>query len=175
MQKDDRHAEYIELLMSNMNAIYRYVVTMVPHAEDSEDILQETSKLIWVKFEDFQQGTDFKNWALTIARYKVLSYYRSKQQNKVKFSSQTIDAISDFLEEREEDKDEGIKFLQECLSRLTVNDRKLIQQKYNQKITTKQLAIQIGRPVSGLYSTLARIQRLLVDCVQRSLTQRSFD
>lgn len=171
-QDNKLHAEYIELLMSHMNSIYRYIVTMVPNAADSEDILQETSKLIWVKFKDYRQGTDFKNWALTIARFKVLSYYRSRQQNRINFSSQTLDAISDYLETHEDNTDEELQLLRNCVSRLTARDRTLIQQKYTQKVTTKQLALQLGRPVAGLYSTLARIQKVLVDCVRRNLEQQ---
>ncbi len=173
-RENDRHAQYIELLMGNMDSIYRYIIAMVPRSADADDILQETSKLIWEKFEDYKTGTNFKNWALTIARYKILNYYRSNQRNKVKFSSQTIDAISDYLAAHKESDDKDLELLQECLSKLTDKDRTLIQQKYAQKITTKQLAIQFGRSVSGLYGTLARIQRALVDCVQRSLRSEGF-
>lgn len=171
-QDNSLHAEYIELLMSHMNSIYRYIVTMVPNAADSEDILQETSKLIWVKFKDYQRNTDFRNWALTIARYKVLSYYRSRQQNKINFSSQTLDAISEYLHTHDDNRDEELTLLRHCMARLTARDRTLIQQKYTHKVTTKQLAHQLGRPVAGLYSTLARIQKVLVDCVRRSLAQQ---
>lgn len=167
----DKHSKYIELLMSNRNTIYRFILAMVPNAVDAEDILQETSKLIWQKFEDYETGTSFKNWAITIARYKVLEYYRSKQRNKVAFSSQTIEAISDYLSENKDKENQGEKLrtLKKCISKLTDKDRELIQQKYTQSITTKQLAIQYGRSVSGLYSTLARIHKMLVDCVHQHL------
>ena len=171
-QPFDKHSRYIELLMGNRDSIYRYILAMVPRAADAEDILQEISKLIWQKFEEYEEGTSFKNWAITIARYKVLEYYRSKQRNKVKFSSQTIEAISDYLTEYKDDNDKELHILKKCISKLTDKDRELIQQKYTQSITTKQLAIQFGRSVSGLYSTLARIHRMLVDCVQRHLAQK---
>ena len=168
-QPFDKHSIYIELLMGNRDSIYRYILAMVPHAVDAEDILQETSKLIWQKFDDYETGTNFKNWATAIARYKVLEYYRSKQRNRVKFSSQTIDAISDYLSEHKDDNNKELDILKKCILKLTNKDRELIQQKYTQNITTKQLAIQFGRSVSGLYSTLARIHRMLVDCVHQHL------
>lgn len=169
-QASDKHSLYIELLLGNRDPIYRYILAMVPHAADAEDILQEASKLIWQKFEDYEVGTSFKNWALTIAHYKVLDYYRSKQRNKVKFSSQTIHAISDYLTEHKKDDDDSeLNILKGCMSKLAEKDRELIRQKYTQRITTKQLAVQFGRSVSGLYDTLARIHRMLVDCVHREL------
>ena len=85
---------------------------------------------------------------------------------------QTIEAISDYLTENKDDNDKELHILKKCISKLTDKDRELIQQKYTQSITTKQLAIQFGRSVSGLYSTLARIHRMLVDCVQRHLAQK---
>ena len=169
MIRNDLHEEYVELLMGNMNSIYQYIVTHVPHASDSEDILQETSKTIWAKFSNYDRGTSFKNWAITIARYKILSYYRNKKRSKVKFSSRTLEAIEDYLEERKENDGHEQEVLKKCLSKLPIKDRKLIQMKYSQKITTKSLAIQIGRSVSGLYSSLARIQKVLVDCTQKNM------
>jgi len=169
MDRNEKHSMYIALLLSNRESIFRFIVSMVPNVDDAEDLLQETSKLIWQKFDDYEKGTSFRNWAITIARYEVLGYYRSKQRNRVKFSSQTIDAISDCLSKQKGDGDRDLDALNRCVAKLSDKDRDLLEHKYAQKITTKQLAIQFGRSISGLYSTLARIHTLLVDCMQQNL------
>lgn len=164
----EKHSDYIELLMSNREYLYRYILAMVPHAADAEDLLQETCKLIWQKFEEYQEGTSFKNWAITIARYNVLAYYRSTQRNRVKFSSQAIEAISEHLAECQDDITREMSTLKDCISKLTEKDRHLIQMRYIQDVPTKQLAVQLGRPLSSVYAVLARIHRMLVDCVQQN-------
>jgi hypothetical protein len=60
---------------------------MVPYAAEADDIFQETAATIWEKFSEYEQGTDFKNWALTIARFngqvdnlQILNYPLTSEQ-----------------------------------------------------------------------------------------------
>ena len=52
----------ISLLMKNINSIYTYIVIMVPHSSEADDIFQETAATIWEKFSDYKPGTEFRNW-----------------------------------------------------------------------------------------------------------------
>ena len=55
------------------------------------------------------------------------------------------------------------------MAKLDKKGRELIILKYTRKISTKELAQKLGRPVSGLYDSLSRIHAFLVECVRRTL------
>ena len=45
--------------MRHQNRIFAYILTLVPHGADAEDIMQETASVAWEKFGTFKEGTDF--------------------------------------------------------------------------------------------------------------------
>jgi len=161
--------DFISLLMSHMDSIYTYIVIMVPYAAEADDIFQDTATTIWEKFSDYRAGSDFKNWALTIARYKVLQYYDAQRRRKVLFSTQTIETLAERLASDHSDDSHEIEVLKKCVDKLGQKGRELIVLKYTRKITTRALADKLGRSVAGLYDSLSRIHASLVDCVRRSL------
>ena len=166
--KDSRHTEYIRLLMANHNLILTYILMLVPSVQDAEDILQDTAAVLWEKFDQYEPGTDFASWSVTIARYKIMHLQREKSNPRIKFSSSTIDTISDHVSTQIERNDMSYDLLQKCLNRLNDKDRKLITMRYQLNISIKELAKRIDRPVQGLYSTLTRIHTFLIECVHRN-------
>jgi RNA polymerase sigma-70 factor (ECF subfamily) len=169
MSERPEKSDFISLLMGNMNSIYTYIVIMVPHTAEADDIFQETATTLWEKFSDYEPGTDFRAWALAIARFKVLKYFDAQKNKKVLFSSDTLATLSERLAGGEPDEREEIEILRRCVDKLEKRGRELIVMKYTRKISTKELATQLNRSVSGLYDTLSRIHASLVDCVRRNL------
>ena len=53
---------FIRLLSEHERGLYMYVMTMTPHASDTDDILQEAKVVMWRHFGDFKQGTNFGAW-----------------------------------------------------------------------------------------------------------------
>ena len=53
----------IELFSSNYNRIKSFIFSLVPNTSDADDVMQETSRIIWEKFEEFEVGTNFLAWA----------------------------------------------------------------------------------------------------------------
>lgn len=162
-----KHDQYIRLLMTNQNKIYTYIHMLVPSVQDADDIMQETASTIWEKIDSFKPGTDFASWAVTIARFKIMNYRRLKNNSIVQYSSRTLEAIDNYASEHVHQELPIKEYLKDCLQMLSPKDRSLVQMRYAQSITTKALARNLGRSLHGLYSTLSRIQLLLLECIDR--------
>jgi RNA polymerase sigma-70 factor (ECF subfamily) len=158
--KDSKHAEY-------MNFIMTYILMMVPRSADAEDILQETAALMRERFDQYRTGTDFASWGAIIARYKIMELRRMQSQQHVTFSNETLNLISDYAGKRTQGIHSIQEWLGQCLSRLNQQDRTLVEMRYGNNITTRELARRIGRPVQGLYSSMSRIHGFLLECIQR--------
>jgi len=70
----DRMAEFVELYSSHYPRLQFYIMAMLPTANDASDVLQETSLVLWRKFDTFQSGTNFFAWACKIARLQALKH-----------------------------------------------------------------------------------------------------
>lgn len=78
-QKDHFH----RLLTLNDKKIYAYILSVLRNANDADDVMQETSSVMWSKFSDFSPGMHFVLWEITIARYQILAFFRDKKQGQV--------------------------------------------------------------------------------------------
>ena len=55
----DSNRRFVSLFLANQRRIYRYILTICPHAADAEDVLQSTAEVLWAKFKQFEPGTEF--------------------------------------------------------------------------------------------------------------------
>jgi RNA polymerase sigma-70 factor (ECF subfamily) len=65
---------FLSLLLPNQKQILAYIMTYVPNRSDADDILQNTLSILWKKFDRYEPGSDFLAYAVTIAKYEILSY-----------------------------------------------------------------------------------------------------
>jgi len=74
MKQSKRTRQFFSLFMRHQNRIFAYILTLVPHGADAEDIMQETASVAWEKFGTFKEGTDFAAWLKKIAFHKVMDH-----------------------------------------------------------------------------------------------------
>ena len=166
---DNQSEEFLRLLMAHQARIFGFILTLVPKRSDAFDLMQETIFLMFEKFKNFQPGTNFTAWAISIARFKILKFREKKQGSPVLFDSNSFDEILKRTEARIEHIDERLKALELCLEKLNDGDRNLIRLRYEKGLKIKDVAQTVGRPIQGLYKAMARIHTQLQICIQRTL------
>lgn len=164
--KEDK---FFRLFYASQNDIFTYIITLVPNSVDADDIFQETCSLMWRKFDDFQEGTYFSGWACKIAYYIILEYRRKTYRNPIRYSSETLKQLSESYADYRKDNKLRIELLNDCLRNLSDKERFLIQQRYNNSLSIKAIADQIGVSINMVYKSLAKVHYFLLECVQRSI------
>ncbi|HRS72819.1 MAG TPA: hypothetical protein P5175_13345, partial [Anaerohalosphaeraceae bacterium] len=51
--RDAKAGEFVSLLTAQQTRIYAYILSLVPNFSDADDILQDTTKIMWERFDDF--------------------------------------------------------------------------------------------------------------------------
>src|SRR5215472_1362444 len=167
--KPRREAQFMRLFLENEKRIFGFILTLVPHWTDAEDVFQETAGVLWDKFDDFRLDGDFLSWALTVARFQVLNYRKKRQRSRVRFGDQTIEALADSTIAFAESSDRRQDALLHCLTRLNNQDRELIQLRYTAGASTQGVAATVGRSVHAVYKALNRIHTRLLSCMRQYL------
>ena len=169
MTDADRGARFVRLFLQHQRRIHGLILALVPHGPDADDILQETSSVLWEKFDDFDAGTNFAAWALRIARFQVMAYYSTKRRARARLSDETIDAVVEKMAARPARDDARAAALDGCLEGLDRDDRALLEQRYRAEVPTEELARASGRTVFAVYKALDKIHDRLLQCVQGKL------
>jgi len=159
---------FVELFSSNYSRIMSFIYTLVPCTWDAEDIMQDTAKVLWEKFEQFQVGSNFVSWAMTIAKFQVLSH-RKKYNIKVQFNSDLIEILSDESQTPLPGERERLNALRNCITKLNSKDQELLRCRFEKQMTAKMLSGQIGVAMNTIYRNESRILTLLFNCVRKTL------
>ena len=172
-QKEDngnsKTAMLVQLLSANHHRIYAFVLSMVPNDADAEDIMQETSRVLWEKFDQFVAGTDFVAWAMTIAKFQVLNS-RKKKKLTVPLSREIIDLISEESKKTADQTSERFFALRKCIAKLDTKELTFIKLRYTDGFSARIIAQRIGASIKVVYRNESRILGILNRCVRRTLT-----
>lgn len=70
---------FAELVGLFETRVFHFVLRMVRHAHDAEDVTQETFLKAWKHLHRFRAGNAFATWLFTIARRTALNHIRSRR------------------------------------------------------------------------------------------------
>ncbi len=166
----DRNKQLMLLMTQHQRRIFGYIYTLVPDRHDAEDILQETSLVVCEKFEQFRPGTDFAAWACQIAYWEVRRARQKFARAKVIFNQKVVDAVAETSAELAPQATARHEALAKCLQKLHPRDRELLLTRYEPGSGVEAAAQRTGRSLEAAYKALARLRKLLLDCVSHQLS-----
>jgi RNA polymerase sigma-70 factor (ECF subfamily) len=167
-----QRAEFAELLARHQGQLLSYIYSLVRNLDDADDLFQQTSLVLWDKFDQFDRERAFVGWACGVARYEVLNFVRARSRDRVRFSDELSLAL---IEAQEELEQEGLEerrtLLAGCMKKLRDRDKDLLETCYGRSTGVKDVARARGRSPQSVHNSLRRIRRSLFECVRRSLAQ----
>lgn len=169
LPQPDCHEEFVALYVEHQVAIRSFVRTLLPDPVDAEDVMQTASLTMWRRFEQYQPGTSFRNWAFQVAKFTAMKHVARKARDRHRFSEATINMLAEHVEQQDERLAGHRRALEHCVELLGGDDRQVLAVCYSTGVTLKEFAAQLGRTPNALYKQLGRIRAVLVDCVQRRL------
>lgn len=165
----DQQKQLMLLMTQHQRRIFGYIHTLVPSRADAEDILQETSLVIVEKFHEFKPGTDFVAWACQIAWWRVRAARQKFARSKVVFDDEVLESVAHTASTMHSEVSDRHEALARCLQRLHPRDRELLLTRYERGARVEEAAERSGRSLEAAYKALARLRKLLFDCVTNQL------
>ena len=175
MDERNRHSfdQSVQLLTNVQQPLRRYIRTLVPHRADAEDVLQEANLLIWRQIESYRQDTDFAAWACKIAYYQVLTLRKQKARSRLQFSDALVEQLAVNVVKNPGWNGTDVETFELCIEKLALQDQELIRLRYEPGATVDSVARQVGRSTKAVYNAMSRICTWLLECIQRSRSERS--
>jgi RNA polymerase sigma-70 factor (ECF subfamily) len=169
----DKNRAFLRLFLQNERRLYAYVLTLLPHRADADDVLQEASLVMWDKFDPAAPPADFTAWGCRIAYFKVLDFYKKGHRNKVRFSQALLERVAETAVEQADVLQLDLRrdALAGCIQKLTAKDRDLLVRRFTPGATTHSTSRAVGRSVDAVYKALARVRHSLFECVERALAR----
>jgi RNA polymerase sigma-70 factor, ECF subfamily len=167
--ESQHHNRFLRSFTAHEAAIRAYVRRMVPTRADADDVMQETSVVLWEKFDTFREDGDFRAWAFGVARFEVLAWLRDKGRDRMVLNEDVITKLADAAEDDEPRFARQREALDACMEKVGADQRELLMQAYGEESKIQEVARHSGRTVPGFYQWLHRMRKLLLDCIRRAL------
>jgi RNA polymerase sigma-70 factor (ECF subfamily) len=164
----DPNRDFVQLFTKYQKNLFFYILSLVSKHHDAEDILQHVAGDMWKMFERYERGTNFLNWSLTIAKFRVFKY-RREQNKKLRILDDVI--FQKLADELLVPKDLGDRqtALEGCLKRLADSERSLLRLHYEEGLTYKKIAEKYNYAERRIYKVMSRIHISLHDCILQTL------
>ena len=147
-----------------------YVRALMPGDASAGDVIQQANAKIWEKRDEFEPGTNFKAWAMAIARYEVLNHRkRQARDSRLVFSSELEETVAAEMIQMGDDLAARQAALRECMKSLKPGNRELLILRYASRESLADFAKRMGRSVGGVKVTLHRLRNSLAECIERRL------
>ncbi len=167
MADDSRHDRFMQAFLKAEPRIYSYIRTLVFNRADAEDLLQEVASVLWQKYDQFQPGTRFDQWAYKVAYHQILAYRQKHRREKMVFSNDVLALIADKAVAMNDDWEEMLRALHECAEELPPEDRMLVHLRFKPHATNRSVAALLGRSESAVSRALSRAYSVLLRCIRR--------
>ncbi len=164
---------YVQLMTQHQSVLRAFVVSLMPGSPDVGDVLQEANLVLWQKRDQFEEGSNFRAWAFTIARYEVMHQRdRAKRDGRLIFSDDLINALAEPSEKDSGSDEKQLIALDHCLGKLRKEDREIINHRYTVGKRLENLANHQSKSSGALRTSLFRVRAALKSCIEKKLTER---
>jgi len=158
-----------ELLATHQQRLLGYVISLLGDPEAAWDILQETNKVLLEKRDEFEPGTGFVNWALTVAQFQTMAWLRDQKRSRMIVTSEIVELMAAEAAPVSDDADAHQQALKLCLENLTDQHRELLHLRYAKSQRLTALAEHTGKSVNALKQLFFRIRGTLANCIEQRL------
>jgi RNA polymerase sigma-70 factor, ECF subfamily len=158
-----------QLVAENQRALFLYILTLLPHPTEAEEVLQETNLTMLRSASDFEIGSNFRAWAFRIAYHRVLQFRQGKQRESLTFDTELVDTLAQEARRNTEMSEARSHALSNCLKKLRPSDLSLLSEYYRVGANRAGIAQQIQRPLGSIYKSMTRIRKSLMRCIMRQI------
>jgi len=165
---DERYEAFVRLLVEHEPRVRSFLRGLLPTWHDVEEVTQEASLIAWRKFDDFEDGTSFGGWLLTIARFEALKHRRRVARSPLVFA----DDVWDLLAQDacgEDVQPIGRRHLEPCLGKLKPGQRRVLLKTHTPGVVMREVALQSGKSEQAFYKVIQRLRAVVLACVTKAL------
>jgi RNA polymerase sigma-70 factor (ECF subfamily) len=162
-----RQEQFTRAFLEHRDRVYRHIVLMLPNRHDAEDVFQQTSLMLWKKWDEFDTAGKFLPWACSIAQNQVRNFLRRHRRDRVVLNETLLSDLADLRLRLQPWLDQRRSLLAECTRKLDFAARELIERYYAGRNSIKAIARQFRTTPNALYLRLRKIRRELLECVEQ--------
>ena len=161
--------EFILELTEVQQRLVGFLFKRLADREQAREVLQRTNLVLCRKADNYEPGTNFKAWAMTVANYEVMAYRKKQVRERLVFTDEVDAMLRPDEEGRPLAQSDRLAHLKLCLKAMSLKNRELIEWRYQGECTMEKIAQEIGSTIGAVKVKLHRLRRQLLGCIQNRM------
>ncbi len=172
--KKGKQSAFNFLLDTYWREVYGFQLKRTQNEIEAEDITIQTFSKAFHKIDLFDEQYKFSTWLITISKNIHYDFLRkNKSSITSKTSNESNDYIYDIVDETPsiEDKiitEQNLAKLLKDIKKLKPHYQEVIQLRYFQEMSYKEIAQEINEPMSNVKVKLLRARKLLAEIIAKN-------
>lgn len=169
-KKNDQKA-FNFLLDTYWDDVYGFQLKRIQNENDAEDVTIQTFSRAFDRIETFDETYKFKTWLITISKNIYIDLLRKEKNSISQVTSNDDKSVFQILDESPSPEDELIteqhlaKLLRD-IKKLKPHYQEIINLRYFQELSYKEISIQLQEPINNVKVKLLRAKKLLAEIIQ---------
>ena len=164
-------AEFILELTQAKQRLFGFLFKRLADREQAREVLQRTNLVLCRKADNYESGTNFKAWAMTVANYEIMAYRKTLARERLVFTDEVFAMIAPEEDETPPDPSHRLVHLRHCLQGISSKNRELLDWRYQGEHTLSKIAEEIGSTTGAVKVKLHRLRRQLLGCIQNRMQE----
>lgn len=154
-------------LLRERLALIAFLASVTRDFHLAEDVFQDVCVKAIGHEPGFESVGHLVNWARLTGRNRAIDLLRVRDGKYEGLSEELLDSLAAaWPDEAVEVQRRKQAALERCLERLTPNNREIVRLRYFEGRSGGDVAALVGRKLQTVYQALARIHKMLAECVQ---------
>ena len=172
--KNDNQTAFRFLLNTFWLDVYNFQLKRTKSANDAEDIAIQTFSKAFDKIHTFDEKYVFKTWLITISKNVHIDLLRKKNSSiSVETTKEQEDKIYLVVDENPTPEDtiireQNLAKLLRDIKQLKPKYQEVIQLRYFQELSYKEISEHINEPMNNIKVKLLRAKKLLAEIIKRN-------
>jgi len=158
-----------DLVRTHLPMIQGYFRSRLRDWASAEDLAQDVFVTAYINRREFRGEAPVAIWLRGIARNHLRNFLRKHREEAVGVGEE-LEAMLDHKSESwdaHEDVHHRLQSLQHCLERLPENTRNLLEARYVQGFSIREMSTKSGKGYSALCMQIHRLRELLLECITK--------
>lgn len=167
--KQGKQTAFNYLLERFWSEIYNFLLQKVKDENEAEDMTIKTFSKAFDHIDTYKEKFTFKSWILTIARNLYIDELRKKKNFLLRLDSEKNDALEVFDESPSPEdiliNEQNLARLKALIKKLKPHYAEMINLRYFQEMSYKEIAKEIDEPLNNVKVKLLRARKLLAELI----------
>ena len=160
---------FVHQLTESQSSLRAYLLAALGNYDDASEVLQRTNLVLWRNARKFRPEAEFMPWAVTLARFEVMSFYRDRSRDRHVFTEELALLMLQSAETEKVDLVDRQAALRQCIAQLPQTSREMVAMRYESRTSIAAMATRMERTENAIKSALVRIRKALAECITKRM------